>query len=146
MHIMFHMKHYHSNMAQNKKNTKEIGDLGEKVAQKYLIEHGFTILAVNYWRKWGEIDVIAQKDGIVRFVEVKTVSYETKGKLEYALTHETWRPEEQVHQFKLHQIEKALETWISDTSYEGDWQIDVIAVRIVPHETYATVNFIENVT
>lgn len=132
-------------MEIKKKNTKIVGDYGEKIAANYLRKKGFVILDLNYWRKWGELDIVASKDGIVHFVEVKTVSYETKQKLEYAVSCGAWRPEEQVHQFKLHQIGKVLETWISDRSYEGDWQIDVIAVRVVPHETYATVNYIENI-
>lgn len=133
-------------MAKNKKNTKEVGDLGEMIAAQYLQNKGFTILETNYWRKWGELDIIASKDGKVHFIEVKSVSYETKDILLYAVTHETWHPEEQVHQFKIHQIEKALETWISDTHYEGDWQVDVIAVRFVPRETYATVKHLDNIT
>lgn len=128
-----------------KKNTKKVGDLGEQIAARYLHENGFTVLETNYWRKWGELDIVGKKNEIVHFVEVKTVSYETRDELAYAVTHETWRPEEQVHQFKLHQIHKALETWIMDHNYEGEWQIDVIAVRIVPRETYATVKHIENV-
>ena len=130
---------------QNEPTTKEIGKLGEQLTCKYLKKHGYSILEINYWRKWGELDVIAKKNNIVYFVEVKTFSYQTKEKLEYAVTHETWRPEEQVHQFKLHQIEKALETWIKDTHYKGEWKVAVAGVRIVPRETFATVNFIENV-
>lgn len=127
------------------KNTKIIGDYGEKIAANYLKKKGFSILDLNYWRKWGEIDIVASKEGIVHFVEVKTVSYETKQKLQYAVSCGTWRPEEQVHQFKLHQIGKALETWLSDRSYVGNWQIDVIAVRVVLEDKYATVNYIENI-
>lgn len=132
-------------MVEVKKNTKKIGDLGEKIAVNYLKRKGFVILETNYWRKWGELDIIARKDDTVHFVEVKSVSYGTKEKLQYAVSHETWRPEEQVHQFKIHQISKALETWISENRYEGDWQIDVAAVRIVPRETYATIKYIDNI-
>jgi putative endonuclease len=127
------------------KNTKEIGTLGEDIAVKHLKKAGFTIIERNYSRKWGELDVVASKDNLVHFIEVKTVSYETKHDLEEAVLRETWRPEEQVHQFKLHQIAKALETWISDNNYQGNWVIDVIGVRVVPRETFATVNIIENV-
>lgn len=130
---------------KSKKNNKQTGDWGEQIAAGYLERKGFTILERNYWRKWGEIDIVAQKSNQVHFVEVKTVSYETKADLADAVARGTWRPEEQVHQFKLRQIYKALETWIADRSYEGDWQIDVLAVRIVPRETYATVKYIENV-
>ena len=134
-------------MTEIKKNTKKIGDFGEKLAQQYLIEHNFTIIETNYWRKWGEIDVIAaDTDGITHFVEVKTVSYETKGKLEYAITSDSWRPEEQVTDRKLHQIHKAVKTWISENEYMGDFMIDVLAIQMVPSETYASVNYIENVT
>lgn len=127
------------------KNTKETGALGEQIAAKYLKEKGFDIVESNYWRKWGEIDLIVRRDQIIRFVEVKTVSYETVAKLKHAVTHETWNPEELVHKFKIRQIQKALQTWISDNRYTGNWQIDVIAIRIVPRETFASVKWIENI-
>ena len=132
-------------MSASKRNNIKIGALGENIASKYLEKRGFLILDRNYWKKWGELDIVAQKNSVVHFVEVKTVSYETRQQLEYAVTHETWRPEEQVHAFKLKQIHKALETWLSEHNYEGDWVIDVIAVRVVPRETYATVKFIDNI-
>jgi putative endonuclease len=124
---------------------KDIGKLGEEIASVFLMKQGFTILERNYWRKWGELDIVAKKGDRVHFVEVKTVSHETKAELERNISRETWRPEEQVHQFKLHQIQKALETWIADHNYDGDWQIDVIGVRVVPRETFSTVNLIENI-
>ncbi len=131
-------------MKQNILNTKQIGDLGESVAVKYLQNKGFTIIQRNYWRKWGEIDILTEKQAVLHCIEVKTVSYETKRELEYALLHETWRPEEQVHKHKLHQVERVLNTWISENDYKNEFQIDVVAVRIVPRETYAIVNLIEH--
>lgn len=133
-------------MKKTKKNTTEIGNLGEQIAVMSLKSKSFLILDLQYWRKWGELDIVASKNNIVHFIEVKTASYETKEKLHYSLTHDAWRPEEQVHKFKLHQIGKALETWIVDHNYEGEWQIDVIAIRMVPRETFATINYFENVT
>ncbi|MCB9811475.1 YraN family protein [Candidatus Nomurabacteria bacterium] len=148
----------------NKQKNKEVGQLGEQIASKYLKNKGFIVLEQNYWKKWGEIDIVASKvddvtretntfslrnalpESMVHFIEVKTLSYESKAALEAAVTHETWRPEEQVHQFKLHQIEKALETWILEHSYTGNWQIDVISVRLVSEEKFAKVEFIENIS
>jgi putative endonuclease len=127
------------------KNTKATGNIGESIAAKYMFKLGYTILDRNYGRKWGELDIVAQQGDVVHFVEVKTVSYETKEALQYAVTHETWRPEELVHAFKFHQLEKIIETWLSEHEYEGEWIIDVVGVRIVPRETFATVNMIENV-
>ena len=132
-------------MVRNKKNTVIIGSLGEKLAQKYLNDSGFRIIDLNYTKKWGEIDLIAKKGEKIHFIEVKTVSYETKKDLESALKYRSWRPEEQVTARKLHQIKKVVQSWIGETVYEGEFCIDVLALRIVPHETYVTVNFIENI-
>lgn len=129
-----------------KSNNKIVGALGEQIAANYLEKHGFTILDRNYLKKWGEIDVVARgTDGKVHFVEVKTVSYETKDELQLAVTRRTWRPEENVHPHKLTKLQRAIESWLSEKRYEGVWQIDVLAVRIVSREKYATVKYISNV-
>lgn len=133
-------------MSRSKARNRLTGNLGEDIAVKYLKDRGYLIMERNYWRKWGELDIVSRETaGKVHFIEVKTVSYETKAELHRAVSYGTWRPEEQVHQFKLHQIYKALETWITDNNYGGSWQIDVLAIRIVPRESFATVNFIENI-
>lgn len=51
--------------------TKESGDEGERIALEYLRGKGFTILETNF--TWGrnEVDLIARKDHLVIFVEVK---------------------------------------------------------------------------
>lgn len=125
-------------------DKNKIGAFGEQIAVNYLKRKGFAILNTNYLKKWGEIDVVAREMDTVRFVEVKTVSYETKSKLDQAVSHGTWRPEENVHASKILRLNRAIESWILEHSYEGDWEIDVIAVRIVPRERYATVKYIRN--
>lgn len=50
---------------------RSVGDLGEKIAEKYLISIGAKILAHNYTVRGGEIDLIAQLDDTILFVEVK---------------------------------------------------------------------------
>jgi putative endonuclease len=129
-----------------KQRNIEIGRLGEDVACKYLISKGFELLQRNYRKSFAEIDIISKIACTVHFVEVKTVSYETRAQLDYSVAHETWKPEEQVHVFKLKQIAKGVEVWIMENNYSGDFQIDVIAIRVVPRETFAKVKFIDNVT
>lgn len=52
-------------------NKRKIGSLQEEIATDYLQANGFVILERNYRCKVGEIDVIACKDDIIRFIEIK---------------------------------------------------------------------------
>ena len=144
--VHFHMKQHPVQygkevMAEHNK----IGEIGEDLAEKWLISRGFDIVERNYREKWGEIDIIAKKDKQIRFVEVKAVSYETKKDLEDAVIRGTWRPEENVHRSKLTKLSRAIETWMEKYKYRGDFQIDVVTVRIVTREKYAKIKMIENV-
>jgi len=134
-------------MKQNKKQGKknEIGAYGEEIAVNYIKKHGLTVIDTNYLKKWGEIDIVARETGKIRFIEVKTVSYETKSALQAAVTHGTWRPEENVHYSKIKRLNRAIESWVMENDYDGEWEIDVIAVRIVTRERYATVKYLPNV-
>ncbi len=129
----------------SKTGNKHIGQLGEEIVVRHLQRKGYQLVARNYSKPWAEIDVICQKDSIVHFVEVKTVSYETKAALQHAISHETWRPEEQVHARKLQQIRKGVESWLAEHRYTGNFTIMVAAVRVVPREKFATVKLIEDV-
>jgi len=134
----------------NKKGSKnEVGAMGEQITVNYLQRKGCTVLEVNYLKKWGEIDIVARETignkQIIHFVEVKTVSYETKAALTYAVTHETWSPEDNVHFKKIQRMNRTIESWLLENNCDLEWQIDIAAVRIVAREKYATMNYIDNV-
>ncbi len=59
-----------------KGKEKNLGKRGEDIAENYLKKRGYKILARNFRIKGGEVDIIAEKDGEVVFVEVKTRSSE----------------------------------------------------------------------
>lgn len=146
MPICFTWNIFHMKQAEKQGKRNKIGGYGEKIAENYLKKHGFSILDTNYLKKWGEIDIIAKKDSKIHFVEVKTVSYETRTTLKRAVSYGTWRPEEKVTAQKIQRMNRAIESWLEEQE-EGyfDWQIDIIAVRIVPREKFATVKCIHNV-
>lgn len=48
------------------------GKIGEELAKKFLEKKGFKVLAQNYTIRGGEIDIIAQQDKAIIFVEVKS--------------------------------------------------------------------------
>ena len=52
----------------------DFGKWGEDVSVSYLTENGYEILARNWRHAHQEIDIIAQRDGTLYFVEVKTPS------------------------------------------------------------------------
>lgn len=56
----------------NKHKAKEIGDVGEDFAAKYLKKKKYRIVARNFRKKYGEIDIIAENKNYLAFVEVKT--------------------------------------------------------------------------
>jgi putative endonuclease len=134
----------------DKKGEKnKVGAYGEDIAAKYLEKLGHKVIDRNYLKKWGEIDVVSretiQNRHIIHFVEVKTVSYETKEMLQKAVSYGTWRPEENVHPKKIERMYRTIESWLMEKNLDSEWQIDVISVRIVPREKYATVKYITNI-
>ncbi len=135
---------------EDKKGQKnKIGAYGEEIAVKHIIRLGHTVLDRNYLKKWGEIDIVSRETinnkDIIHFIEVKTVSYETKQQLQSSVSYGTWRPEENVHQAKILRLNRAIESWLMEKNIDLDWQIDVLAVRIVPRERYATIKYMPNV-
>ena len=50
----------------------QTGKMGENFTRRLLQEQGYSICAVNFSSRYGEVDIIAQKDGMICFVEVKT--------------------------------------------------------------------------
>jgi len=123
------------------KNRKDIGNYGEDVAEMFLMKRGFTILHRNYRLFFGEIDIIAEKDGIIRFVEVKTVSQETYSR--------GIKPEDHVTREKISRIMKVAEFFLSNNNlFHKASQIDVISI-VKPSDMLhmkPEILFFENVT
>ena len=104
------------------------GRLGEELAAEFLARKGFRIIERNYLRPWGEIDIIAEKGGIVRFVEVKSVTCDT---LQDVSRENNWyRPEEMVHPAKLKKVARTAELYMQNRHDDEDFQIDVVGVFI----------------
>jgi putative endonuclease len=101
-----------------KKHNQLIGKWGEDCAADYLEQKGYLILARNVRTPEGEIDLIAQKEGSLVFVEVKTRTDNQRG-----------YPEEAVTEEKMEHMNNSAEHYLeSHPEYEDQWRIDVIAV------------------
>ncbi len=126
-------------------NSQKLGQLGEDIACKFLMKHGFSILERNYTKKWGEIDIIAQKDGRFNFVEVKSVSCVTlpDPKDDNPFTK---RPEENMHPWKLKRLSRTIQTYlIHHRIGNTPWQFDVLLVYIDTKNRVARVKTLPNI-
>ena len=54
------------------KSNRSLGRAGESIACDFLIKNGFQVVKRNYTVRGGEIDIIAENEKYIIFVEVKT--------------------------------------------------------------------------
>jgi putative endonuclease len=102
-----------------KDDRQSLGRWGEKLAAAYLESKRYTILGSNIRTPYGEIDLIACKEGVTIFIEVKT-----RKSTSYGL------PEESVNQRKqLHLLNSAQHYIQEHPELEAPWRIDVIAIQ-----------------
>jgi putative endonuclease len=120
---------------------QKIGDLGENIAVKHFVKHFFGILDRNYRKKWGEIDIVAKKDGILHFIEVKTIRNLPEN------AENNYKPEENVHFWKRQRLARIIQTYLLDkkVSCETEWQADVATVFLDFKTRRARIKIIENV-
>lgn len=108
--------------------TQKIGEFCETLACEYLIRESFKIVDRNYYQKIGEIDIIARKDKIIHFIEVKAVSCETLEKIDFL----SIKPENNFTYHKSIKFKKIIEYYLmsKDISRETAIQVDLITVYV----------------
>ncbi len=108
-------------MMCNMKNHKEFGDYCEEEACLFLIRQDFSILFRNYRTSFGEIDIIAERRGVIHFVEVKAVSQETFNR--------GIRPQDHVTREKIRRIKMVAQHFLVTYDLSAlQSQIDLIAI------------------
>ncbi len=104
-----------------KQLNKEVGRRGEEMAEEYLRDKGYKIIDRNNSTKWGELDLIATKNHILIFVEVKLKQTEDFG-----------TPEEMIGTRKLSQVKRTSEMYLlnnPDIAKQFDkYQIDAVCI------------------
>jgi ribonuclease HII len=119
-----------STVSRSTTHTREIGNLGEDSAATYLEDNGFKILERNWRIKAGEVDIIAERDGVLHFVEVKYRKNHAQGGGMAAITPT-----------KLKHMERAARLWMQRNG-DRDAKLSVIEVT---GENYAVTQFLEQV-
>lgn len=137
------MKHIAPKAAPKTTEKRKKGDAGEEVACKYLENKGYVVKERNYWKPWGEVDIVAQKGSILKFIEVKTVTRERPE----VISHESVRPEENFHEAKLRRLHRAIQTYLLQKKIPESvpWEIDLACVYLNFETKKAKVELFENV-
>ena len=102
-------------------NTIRTGAAGERIAREYLRAKGYTIVESNWSTAFGELDIVAKRDDLLVFVEVKTRrGVGTESALEAVTLAKHERLLKAVYQY-LHD---------QDIDSETQWRLDVIGVAL----------------
>jgi len=120
-----------------RQKAKIRGQIGEDAAKKHLPGRGYTILFTNFHSKFGEIDIIAEKDRTIFFIEVKTRTDDFKFGL----------PEEAMSLIKLRKMKKTIYEFFSrHPDYTNrTWKINLITVVLNSFEEATKIVHYKNV-
>ena len=106
----------------------------EEIATQYLENKGFQIMKLNFFSRFGEIDIIAKKNNILHFIEVKSGKYDV--------------PFKNFTDKKLEKISLTVDYFFSlDANYELNnlnYSLDFLAINTENSNLKFT--FIENIT
>lgn len=97
----------------------ETGRQGEELAVEWLLAQGFAILHKNWKYSYFELDLIASRDNILHFIEVKTRTTDTYG-----------HPEEGVTVKKLERLMNAGEEFLYQNPEWKRIQYDILSIRL----------------
>ena len=106
-------------MAQHNEAGKE----GEQLAEQYLLKNGFTILYRNWRYSHYEIDIVAIRNDLLHFVEVKLRSTRYFG-----------LPEESVTKKKIKCLLEAANAFLFRNAHFNDFRIDILSITTYPNE------------
>ena len=102
---------------KNRMTTKILGRWGEELAARHYRKQGWSVLAMSYRCRFGEIDVIAEKNGLVAFVEVKLRRDDR-----YSAAAE------QVNTAKQRRLRATAEMWLSQYGKDCSARFDVVEI------------------
>lgn len=102
----------------------KFGSSAESAASAWLESAGYRILDRNWRRPWGELDIVASREGVIHFIEVKASVARTAG----------FEPFVRAGHGKMARVLRTARTWLANYGgdHEPEWQLDVISVIMGP--------------
>lgn len=115
-------------------STTETGRIGEHIAKEYLGRKGYKIIEQNYKTKYAEIDLVAQKEGALVFVEVRTKTGEQFG-----------TPEETINYKKKMKLTRNAKAFVAKKKFIGLYRIDAVCIVLGENKQAKRVTHYENI-
>jgi len=113
---------------------RDTGILGERLACDFLGKNGYNILETNYRCSEGEIDIIAEQEETLVFVEVRTKRSEQFGS-----------PEESITPAKMERLRAVAAHYGQNREgLPASWRIDVVAIQLDRNGRASRIELIEN--
>lgn len=121
----------------------EIGKIGENIATTFLMKQGFRIIERNYRVHIGEIDIITEKDNVLRFIEVKSVKVRDCNQTDGLFI----KPEDNLTYAKWSKLLITIELYRRhrNVPHETRYQVDLACVYIDTEKRQGRVKLIENI-
>lgn len=114
---------------------KRVGAVGEDIAMNFLKNKGFKIIARNFSTRYGEIDLIAQKENKLHFIEVKTRTSDNKGK-----------PYEAINKRKVFHLKSAIQIYLlKNKNKDCKLSLDAISIWLGQGDSIKELLHFENV-
>ena len=101
----------------------DLGKAGEQLAEMYLVEKGYTILHRNWRHSHYEIDIVAKKNDLPHFIEVKL-----RSSWQYGM------PEESVNKKKIRDLLKAADEFLHRQPEYTDFRLDILSITTHPEK------------
>lgn len=119
------------------KHNKTLGKIGEDMAKDFLQDKGYKIVEQNFQNKWGEIDLVCEKDYRLVFVEVKTRIGEQFG-----------LPEDAINKNKINKLIKNSQAYMVYKVKNADlsYRIDAVCLVLDEQHKLKRINHYENIT
>ncbi len=96
-------------------SSYELGQAAEDRATAYLVDMGFRIVERNFHSRFGEIDIVASKDGVLHFIEVKSSSH--------------YDPIEAITPKKMQKILKTIDYFFLKKGVDMPYEVDALLVE-----------------
>jgi putative endonuclease len=115
----------------------KFGSFAESCAEKFLVSKGYRIIDRNYRKPWGELDIIADKDGVLSFIEVKASKTYLSG----------FEPELRANRTKMVKVVRTARSYLVAKKYSPDqeWRLDIISVVIDKDRGVAKIKHFKNI-